>query len=456
MQDREAAHRQAMMSVLRSLANGMRRLVLEVEDTLRYHPLIRGFLCRSKLWRDRMQPANDASAATRSILNLCAAARLATSDAAQAGIQQRIVARASHLDADWLDWPALAPGVDSGRIAKGVILKRYHGPQERGVVFISFEYEWARVLRIRDRDEFARHYTVVLSPSSSPHNLVNYIFPAVFPAPVFTLISNPGDVMVLPRVSPNLIVVPLYASHWVNPDLYQPMPRDQRPFDLIMVAAFGKVKRHHVLFKALRRMPRDLRVLLIGQDQDGRTGETMRQLASWYSVADRFTLRENQSYQAVTAAFCQARTSVVLSRREGSCVVIAESLMADTPAALLEGAEIGSRVFLNDQTGRLLREADLTRELTAFVREGDRYQPRRWAVEHISCFRSSVALNEVLREHALSRGEVWSQDIAPLQWAPDPQLVRAEDRASLAGEREAIRERFGLDIGRGVEGVAAR
>jgi glycosyltransferase involved in cell wall biosynthesis len=428
------------------LRNFAKRLALELEDRLRYHPLVRGVLCRWKLWRDR--PAADPQGLARSIVGLCAAARLANSDAAQARIQERIVARVRQLDLRRLDWTEFIRDIDTPCLGKGVILKPYRGPRERGVVFVSFEIEWARLLRLKDPDDFARRYTVVVAPSSSPHNLVNYVFPAAFPEPVFTLISNPADRRTLPRVSPRLIVVPLYASHWVNPDLYRPLPRSRRPYDLIMVAAFGKVKRHHVLFKALRRMPRDLRVLLIGQDQDGRTGATIRELARWYGVADRFTLWENQSFQRVTEAFCQARSSVILSRREGSCVVVAESLMADTPPALLEGAEIGSRVFLNERTGRLLRQADLARELTAFVREADRFEPRRWAEENVACRHSSAVLNGILREHALARGEEWTQDIAPLQWAPDPQLVRPEDRAALAPERIAIRERYGLEIGR--------
>jgi glycosyltransferase involved in cell wall biosynthesis len=430
------------------LPNFARRLAVDFEDRLRYHPLVRGGLGRVKLWRNRAPNTDDPQALARSIVQLCAAARLATNAAHEARIEERIVARVQQLDERRLDWTEFIPAIHVPRLAKAVILKPYLGPRERGVVFVSFEIEWVRLLRLRDREEFARRYTVIVAPSSSPHNLVNYVFPATFGEPIFTLISNPADQQVLPRVSPRLIVVPLYASHWVNPDRYRPMPRKQRPYDLIMVAAFGKVKRHHVLFKALRRMPRDLRVLLIGQDQEGRSGATIRALARWYGVADRFELRENQSYLAVAEAFCQARASVILSRREGSCVVVAESLMADAPAALLAGAEIGSRVFLNEQTGRLLHEADLARELTAFVREADRFEPRRWAFEHISCHRSSAVLNDFLREHALGRGEEWTQDIAPLQWAPDPQLVRPSDGAALGAERLRIREQFGLEIGR--------
>jgi glycosyltransferase involved in cell wall biosynthesis len=315
------------------------------------------------------------------------------------------------------------------------------------VLFISFENQWVKLLGLADLPDFASRYTLVLAPSGSPHNLISYAFPALYPGPLFTLISNPHDPAVLARVAANLVVVPLYASSWVNPDLFAPLPRSARTYDLIMVANFAKFKRHQALFAALRAMPRDLRLLLIGQDQDGRTADTIRELARWYGVADRFELRSNQTYTEVVRAFCQARASVVLSRREGSCVAVAESLFADTPAALLQGAEIGSRVFLNEQTGRFLHDDTLAAELTALVAEAQSYQPRAWAEQHIACWQSSRFLNDLLRQHALAAGQDWTQDIAPLQWCPDPQPARAEDRQRLAAERAEIRTRYGLDIG---------
>src|SRR5205823_6045879 len=108
-------------------------------------------------------------------------------------------------------------------------------------VFISFENQWARLLNSPNVLDFANRYTVVIAPSSSPHNFVNYVFPRAYPEPVFTLISNAHDLDVLPGVSSRLIVVPLYASHWVNPELYQPLPKAERQYDLIMVASWGKV-----------------------------------------------------------------------------------------------------------------------------------------------------------------------------------------------------------------------
>src|SRR5262245_59259855 len=122
-------------------------------------------------------------------------------------------------------------------------------------------------------------------------------------------------------------------------------------------------------------------------------------------------------------------------------------MFAATPAAVLRDAEIGSRAFINEQTGRFLDGKHLARDLTNFVRDADTFSPRKWAEEHISCFRSTEILNAALKEHALAHGQEWTVDLAPLQWSPDPQLVRAEDQERLAPEQEEIRHHFGLDIG---------
>jgi glycosyltransferase involved in cell wall biosynthesis len=425
----------------------LQRHALETEDWLRYHPFVRGVLSQFQLWVGGIAATNNPQALARVIRRHCTAARLAAHTAVEEHIQADIALLVSRLAGRAIDWPEFVPAFHDRHVPKAALLKPYVGPREKGVLFIAFEDQWVKLLSLPNVRAFADRYSLVLAPSSSPHNLVNYVFPALYPDPVFTLISNPRDLQVLPRVSDKLMVVPLYASSWVNPELFAPLPRHQRPYDLIMVASFGKVKRHQALFAALRAMPRALRLLLIGQDQDGRTAATIRALARGYGVADRFELRSNQSYAEVAQAFCQARASVVLSRREGSCVVVAESLFADTPAAVLRGAELGSRVFINDQTGRFLRDDDLAGQLTEFVTEGERYRPRAWAEQHISCFRSSRILNDVLKRHALAAGQQWTQDIAPVQRTPNPRLARAEDRCRLAAERQDVRDRFGLEMG---------
>lgn len=428
----------------------LKRCAMESEDRLRYSPRVRRWLSAWQWRRHALASPSDDQARARAIRALCAAARLAPPAQGPRWIE-RIHEQVRRLDPTRVAWDEFVPDLDSRRLGKAVLLKPCLGEREKGVLFVSFEYEWFKLFRHCKLDEFARRYHLVVAPSGDPHNLINYVFPVIYPGTIFTLISHADEVDTLPRIAPNYVVVPLYASSWVNPGLFRPRPRGERDIDLVMVANFAKFKRHHALFRAIRGMSSNLRILLIGQDQDARTADTILSAAAWYGVRERFQLRSNLEYSSVVDALCRSRASVILSRREGSCVVIAESLFADTPAALLENAEIGSRAFINAHTGRLLHDGNLAAQLLEFIAQSDRYAPRQWAEGHISCFRSSAVLNDALKQHALASGQEWTCDLAPLCWRPDPRLVSPEDRQRLEIAHEDIRQRFNLEIGPRVE-----
>jgi hypothetical protein len=425
----------------------VKRCALGAEDWLRYHPVVRGALSRYKLLTDHDPRPTDQQAVARSVVRLCSAANLAGSDRAVRAVQRRIRQRVGLLDFRRVGWSEFADHLDGPRVGRGLVMKPPVGDREKGVLFVSFEKEWFKLLLRCDLREFARRYDLVVSPSWSPHSLLNYAFAANYPGTVFSLLCHPSDTDTLPRVAPNVVAVPLYASSWVHPDLFRPLPRGERDIDLIMVANFAKFKRHHALFTALRKMPPGLRVLLIGQDQDGRTADTIRGLARCYAVEGRFALEANVPYSGIPPALCRARASLILSRREGSCVVVAESLFADTPVALLGKAQIGSRAFINAATGRFLAERDLAGQLTDFLARADDYRPRRWAEANISCFESTRRLNEQLRGHALASGQAWTEDVAPLCWRPDPALARPEDAPRMEPARRELKERFGIEVG---------
>jgi glycosyltransferase involved in cell wall biosynthesis len=425
----------------------LHRSLIELEDWLRYQPAVRDLVGRYQSWREPRAVPHDDQAIARSVKNLCGIARLLKSPTKVRQVEERTLGRVAKLDPAKVDWTEFVAHVEDRRVNRGVILKPYVGPREPGVVYVGFEVEWMKLLRHAPLREFAERYTLVVAPSSSPYNLINFVFPAAYPTPLYSLINHDEDADILRRISPKYRVVPMYTSHWVNPAIYQPRPRSERDIDLLMVAAWGKVKRHHLLFRALRRMPAALKVLLIGQDQDGRTRETMRRDAGHYGVADRFEMWTNASHAQVREAFCRARVSILLSLREGSAVVVPESLFADTPAGLLVDAYNGSRGFINAQTGRLLYERNLAGQLTDFLAAADRCNPRAWAEANISCFKSSDRLNAILRQDALAEGREWTRDIFPLCWQPDPRLVSPDDWRSLQGERADIRARFGVELG---------
>jgi glycosyltransferase involved in cell wall biosynthesis len=428
--------------------NLLTKVLLEGQDQLRRHPAARTALYYRALRKARSLKSRDARSILSSIEPLCSAARLAPSVVAMQKVEAIILERVGSVDLSKVDWREFVPSVERRRIEKAVVLKPCVGPKEKGVVLISFEDQWARLLETCNLREFAESYTLVLSPTwSPPHCFINCLFPAVYPGPLFCLISNTDDLTIFPRLSNRYVMTPLFASNWVNPDLYKPVPFQEKDFDVVMLANFGKYKRHFLLFKALRDMPASVRVLLLGRDNGNRDSETIMTEARAYGVEGRFQLLLNAPDAIVFDGLSRAKTSLIFSDREGSCVAVAESMFANTPVGMFEDAKIGSRAFINECTGRFLQHRDLARQLLDFVAGASAYAPRAWAEKNISCFHSTTILNDTLKTHALASGQEWSQDIAVHHWRQDPQLLLAADRARMQPAYDDIESRFGIALG---------
>jgi len=428
------------------------RLALENRDRLRHSRTARQLIARSLLLKaGSVRSGASANDIARSIVELCRIARIAQTDELMVAIEAEIQRRIDALEGRALDWGAWTQSWKTDQIEKAMVLKPWVSERERGVVFVSFEYQWARLMGMAKLPEFARRYALIVAPSwSPPHTIETTLFPAVYPdSRIFTIISNVMDIRILPRLSKKFCVVPLIASNWVNPDLYQPVPFAEKTIDIVMLAGFGIYKRHFALFQALRDLPPTVKVVLVGQEVQGRTAQTLMEEARLYGVQDRFEVRENISDEALTRTLAQAKISLILSNQEGSCVAVVEAMAAGTPVGLYQDAIIGSGAFINQHTGRFFQREGLGAQLRDFLAAAESYHPRQWMIENgVGCHQGSATLNQALRDAALQAGEEWTRDIVVHHLRPDPILLRPEDRAALEPEYEDIRSRFGVRIGR--------
>ena len=426
------------------------RLSTEIRDRLRYSPSVRHAMAR---WLLRRVPSDsgDTDSISRSIIHLCRATRQAQTEPLMVRIEQEIEKRVRLIGDRKVNWSQLTGDWKAGQMEKAVVLKPYVGPRERGVVLVSFEYQWARMMGITNLKEFAQRYLLVQAPTwSPPHNLANTLFPAQYPhRRIVTLISNAQDVKIFPRLSSKYQVVPLYASSWVNPALYQAVDFESKDIDIVMVANFSQYKRHFALFRALRDLPPNLRVVLVGQASGGRTRAMLLREAALYGVAERLEIRESVPDEVVVDTLARSKISLILSMQEGSCVAVVEAMFANTPVGVLEDAVVGSKSFVNEHTGRLLRHRDLGSQLADFLANAHRYSPRKWALDHgWDCHGSTAILNQALKEKALAEGEEWTQDLAVHHWRPDPILVDPQDQARMASSYQDIRERYRMSLGK--------
>lgn len=417
----------------------LHRWKISLSDKLRFSKILRWALFYKKaLFRS--------SDALSKLEQLCAAARLAINE-------DQIKATESRINALEFDLDRIRPllvGDDFEQIRKAAILKPYNAETgEPGVVFISFEYEWAKLLGARNLEAFSKQYLLVVSPTwTPPHSAVNCLFPQIFPAPVYCLISNDTDLETFPRLSDNYRMIDLFASSWVDPGLFHPVPTSEKDIDLVMLANFGAYKRHHALFRVIADLPKEWRIVLVGQPNGGRTSDVLLAEAAAFGVRDRIELRERVSDEEVCELLCRARISLICSRREGSCVAVVESMFADTPTGLLNGAQIGSARFINSSTGAFLDESNLGQELVDFHQKAESMSPRSWCLENgLSAEGSSAKLNDFLASDSKSRNLPWTSDIEPMHWRPNPILSRETDPEWLQGETQRVFDLTGIRLG---------
>jgi len=338
-------------------------------------------------------------------------------------------------------------GGKSRAIATSLVLKAPAEGGEKGVLYSSFEYNWLKLVANHDIRAILREYYLVGATSWSPADYAVFgNLAGLSDDPIFMGISNIADTEAYRVMSPAIEPVPLMACDWTNPAFYAPKPRSERTIDILMVANWLPFKRHWLLFQALRNMPRTLRVVLVGRNAPGRTEREILAEARAFGVRQSLELITNVDIQSVTALQCDARVSLVCSRREGSCVAPAESLFADTPIALMEDAHVGVKAHVNVSTGMLLSSARMPAQLTEMLEQGERFAPRTWASAHISCSRSSALLNRQLREHAFRTGRPWTTDIAELCWRYVPSYVKPADRSRLEPAVASLRYKHGVEL----------
>lgn len=407
-------------------------------DWLRYSPLTGRVMSHllAGLARFRRQPLQQLETLTR-------AARVCPT---LARLQQLRPAFAAALDQ--VTPATLKTTVARPDLSKSILLKPPVSPREKGVIYLTFEKQWLRLLQSGHAAAIAQEYDVVLGPSSSPPPHVELLLMAkLWPGRVFTLLSNLDDAAIMKAVSPRLEPIPLLASSWVDPDVFAPYLGQPKEYDLTMLAHFDPVKRHWLLFDALRRLPQSFRVLLLGVPLSGRTEKDLYAEARTFGMQDRFELQLRPARAEILSALARSKASLIFSRQEGSCIAVTESLFADTPVGLFRNARIGSKAFINERTGVLLDRARLSAQLRAFVEKAHTFAPREWAIRNIGCQVSLKVLNEALSKAARWDGRPWTTDLCAFRQDLLPAYLSAADETLLRPHQERFAREWGLLLG---------
>lgn len=422
----------------------------------RWHGRLREIrtVAAAESWGRLLYAASRLSSEERRVAQALVACRRSSGPAAQAALR-RIVApyfagpKTDFCRSRQIGWDRYYRDYDlQSRELKTSLLLKAPGPNgEKGVIYIAFEYNLMRILAHSDARRLLQEYLVICATSWSPTDYaVMASFAGLSDDPLFFGISNESDIEAYEIAAPVVRPLPLLASDWIDPRFYSPKPHSERTVDFLMVANFSRFKRHWLLFDALSRMSPKIRVAILGIATPDRTADTLRAEARAFGVKQDLDIRTNLNIEKVAAYQTNAKVSLVLSRREGSCVATAESLFADSPVAMMRDAHIGSRAYINDATGVLLDYRGLARQLEGLLERSGSFRAREWADANISAQKSSARLNQIIRDHAAQTGRPWTQDLAPMCWRYMPTYLRPEDRARLCPAVDDLAQRLGVSL----------
>jgi glycosyltransferase involved in cell wall biosynthesis len=296
-----------------------------------------------------------------------------------------------------------------------VLVLKSPAPNEKGVVLIDYTFALSLFAKRFDVAKIARRYYVVLEPTWCGYCDLDILCYSKFQFPVFVQAPEPRDAAYLHTIGSNLIPFPVGGNWWVDQRVYKPLPGKKKDIDVVMIASWGRYKRHYKFFSALAKLRAGgerLKVVLVGYPADYTLDDMARQ-AAHYGIEDQLEVYEHLSAEEVNQQFNRAKINLLWSRKEGFNRAIIEGMFADVPCILRDGHNYGHQYpYINAQTGSFSSERDLPERLLWSVRNYRLFSPRDWVLQNMSCQKATAILEQAIRKVAAAAGENWTRGLA--------------------------------------------
>lgn len=319
---------------------------------------------------------------------------------------------------------------DPGRQGDLLVLKPYRGENEKGVLFIQYDEGVKRFTSLFDLTRVARHYRLVVEPSTSSYQNVMFFLLYGLDTDVVFEAQFQEDFEYIESVGANFHPIRLGAGDWADPELFTDGSETEKKYDLLMIANWLKWKRHELLFECLAEMKHMVhKVAVIGYPIDGRTLVDIRKEAGTHGVEHLVDFFEKISPENVRQIVQQAKVGVLLSKEEGANRGIYECFFSNVPVVLTAENRGVNRDHINKQTGVLASDEELVNVLMNMVINHQQFGPRPWALNNTGYHNSTRKLNVFLRHLAERAGEDWRSDIFSKHNSPHARYARKDEQA---------------------------
>jgi hypothetical protein len=302
-----------------------------------------------------------------------------------------------------------------------IMVLKWPENREKGVLLIKFSELFSKIPIVFDMEELLRDYKLILEPSWSGYCNEDLLRYTQYNEEIYIMAPEEGDFEFISRLNSNLIPLPFGPCDWVDDRLFEKYRKsNNKIYDVIMNVNCAWYKRHHILFKTLKKLFRNVKVALISATWQGRTINDIKLLARYYGVDKKIDFFTGLSYPQVIKITSMSKIGILLSLKEGSNKAIAECLMCDVPVIVLSNHIGGIKKNINRYTGKLVDESRLSEEIEEMLDNLSSYSPRNWAKENISCVVTTERLNSYLKNRAITNGEPWTRDIVIKTNSPEP------------------------------------
>jgi len=314
-------------------------------------------------------------------------------------------------------------------LGKRLIVLKVPEGEERGVLLTRYASELFLVSF--HLEAIARLFTVVVEPSWALFPLPFWGLYSVLDGRNVAQVNSEQSVEDLRSTGLPLLGIAMGSQDWVDPDVFRPLPDVRKEFDVVMIATYQRLKRHDVLFRAMRRLrPRRLRVALIGRTLEQSRTE-FEAMMHEYGVHEDCVIFQQLSPAQVNEVLNRSKVNVLLSRAEGGNKGLLEGFAANVPCVVYKRMMGHRQSDINPMTGRLSDDEELAEVLLDVIEHYQDFSPREWFLQNTGYRNSTRRLNALLQEEALRRGEPWTTDIVPKVNRPYLEYVNPADCAKV-------------------------
>ena len=162
--------------------------------------------------------------------------------------------------------------------------------------------------------------------------------------------------------------------------MHFPMQEEKR-YDVCYVAYFRRRKNHELLFRSLAELKDvSLRTLCVGDDRENRM-EGMKQWTHELGIQVAFVGEVPK--EEVNRLMNQCRMGVMCAEDDAAPRVILEYMAADLPVLVNKKLLAGAR-YVGPEAGMVVPPEKFAHGIRSILQNLDRYQPRRYYLEHFS------------------------------------------------------------------------